>query len=112
MPTLFGTCPKCKTDFELTGEASSAGILCPECKKKGDIILGVIHFKPKKPTLTKAAKALIRYFEDNKTKTENPKMLIKRLRNLEKALDNHIMEKMEAKAIHPGHRYLDESTEE
>ena len=65
MPTLFGTCPKCKTSYELEGTCSKAGILCPYCTEEGFTIVGVIHFEPKKPTLREAAEAMLKYILEN-----------------------------------------------
>ena len=65
MPTLYGECPKCHTSYVLEGESPPAGVLCPHCSKQGYLIVGVIHFKPKAPTLREAAEALLKYIEEN-----------------------------------------------
>jgi hypothetical protein len=65
VPLLFGTCPKCHTSYGLTGTAPLAGVLCPNCREKGYTIVGVIHFEPKKPTLRKAAEALLKHILEN-----------------------------------------------
>ena len=65
MPILYGTCPKCKTDYKLKGTCSRAGVLCPNCSEKGYTIVGVIHFEPKKPTLREAAEALLKHILEN-----------------------------------------------
>ena len=65
VPLLFGTCPKCHTSYELAGLAPPAGVLCPHCSKIGCTIVGVIHFKPKAPTLREAAEALLKHVLEN-----------------------------------------------
>jgi len=70
---LIGFCPKCHTAFEFLGEGPppEAGCLCPECKKKGYIMVGVIHFEPEKSTLKEAAKELLKYIEENNVTDES-----------------------------------------
>ena len=50
----------------------------------------------KRPTLIKSARVLINYFRDNAVYTvSDPDILIRLIINLEKALNNHVMEKLE-----------------
>jgi len=65
MPTLYGECPKCKTSYILEGTCSRAGVLCPVCRKRGYMVVGVIHFEPKAPTLREATEALLKYIEED-----------------------------------------------
>lgn len=68
-PLSFGTCPKCYTSYELAGTAPPAGVLCPYCSAKGYLLVGVIHFKLKKPTLREAAEALLKYIEEDNVRS-------------------------------------------
>lgn len=44
----IGVCPKCDTEFEPPdGEVSRSGYLCPECKRMGFFVVGVINFSRK-----------------------------------------------------------------
>jgi len=69
MPTLYGTCPKCKTEYTLKGNTPPAnapvGYICPNCKEKGVTMPGVVHFESRKPTLREAAGALLKHILEN-----------------------------------------------
>jgi hypothetical protein len=46
-------CPKCDTEFEFNGdgeEPKSCGYFCPECKRKGYTLRGILYFY-RKPSL-------------------------------------------------------------
>ena len=67
---MEGICPKCKTEYELKGNATIECI-CPNCKKRGVSMPGVIHFEPKKLTLREAAEALLKHIEENNVHDES-----------------------------------------
>jgi len=52
----IATCPKCGTVFEHVGEVERdhPGFLCPECRRLGYMLLGVLHFQPTYPEITTA----------------------------------------------------------
>lgn len=98
---MFGTCPKCKTNYILKGDIppvnAPVGYLCPTCEMNSEPKPDIINFKTEKPTLIASATALIRYCEDNiiAIAAPDPNMCARLLYNLRDALNNHIMEKME-----------------
>jgi len=62
---MEGICPKCHSRLELANETIPRFITCPDCPKNGITIPGIIHFEPELPTLEEAAKALLKYIEEN-----------------------------------------------
>jgi NAD-dependent SIR2 family protein deacetylase len=42
----YGICPKCDAEFDRPKNPNPAGYLCPECRRAGYAVVGVIHFRP------------------------------------------------------------------